>query len=332
MAPLSEANKMFCLTRDSVDGSKIYEGFADPEWAVKLVTYGGFSLSAILDAALQFQSEATHPDPIHLSSHFLRAVTPGVFQVRIRPIRAGKQFANLTAELWQKERLKITCQLVFTNFDVLSKSRGPTLPKAFSPLHPLPTHPSQTPISDRLWAPNFHKRYSWAKEPSTVERNSLIRKEGRTPEGMTWGAWVELHEKPEVSMSASWIPFFVDMTETTWELLPKDVTGGVRWWPPSISIVIEFKCRLPLPSQYAPHTLGVFTWKRHLKNGLWNDSSEIWSAPSALGDADGEVDEQWKGEMVCVAVATQVASMEPVDVQTRYKDQVDGFHVEQAKL
>lgn len=159
-----------------------------------------------------------------------------------------------------------------------------------------------------------------------------MAKEGRTPEGMAWGAWIELHEKPDVPMSASWIPFFIDMTETTRELLPKDVMGGVRWWPPSTSIVIEFKCRLPLPSQYAPHTLGVFTWERHLKDGLWNNSSEIWSAPSALADSNAEVDGQWREKMACVAVATQVVSTERVNVQTQYEDQVHSIHVEQAKL
>lgn len=103
-------------------------------------------------------------------------------------------------------------------------------------------------------------------------------------------------------------------------------------WPPSTSIVIEFKCRLPLPPQYAPHTLGVFTWERHLKDGLWNNSSEIWSAPSALADSNAEVDGQWREKMACVAVATQVASTEPVNVQTQYEDQVHSIHVEQAKL
>ncbi|KAG8945091.1 hypothetical protein FRC00_010277, partial [Tulasnella sp. 408] len=187
-------------------------------------------------------------------------------------------------------------------------------------------------ISDRLRASDFNKRYSWAKESSTGETNSGITKEGRPSEGMTWGAWIELHERPEVPMSASWIPFFVDMTEATRDLLPNNVKEGALWWPPSISIVIDFKCSLPLPSRYAPHTLGVCTWKQHIKDGLWNSSSEIWSAPSALADRTAEVDEPWREKMVCVAVASQVASIEPLNGQTQYEDRVDSFHAEQAKL
>ncbi|KAG9049869.1 hypothetical protein FS837_008791 [Tulasnella sp. UAMH 9824] len=332
MAPLSESNNTFCFTNSSEDGSKVYEGFADPEWAVKQVTLGGFSLSAILDAALQFQSETSHPDPYHVSSQFLHTVTPGVFQVRIRSIQTGTRFANLIAEFWQKERLKILCQLVFTDFDVISDSDGPILPETLSSLHPLHTHPSQAQVSDRLLASDLNKRYSWAKESATGERNSTMTKEGKQPEGMTWGAWIELHERPEVPMSASWIPFFVDMTETTRDVLPNDVNGGIIWWPPSISIVIDFKCSLPLPSRYAPHTLGVFTRIQHIKDGLWNNSSEIWSAPSALADANPEVDEAWREKMVCVAVASQVASIEPLNGQTRYEDRVDSFYAEQAKL
>ncbi|KAG8940910.1 hypothetical protein FRC04_004893 [Tulasnella sp. 424] len=334
MAPLSQANKVFCLTNTLDDGSKVYEGFADPEWAWKHVTYGGFSLSATLDAALQFQSETPHPDPVRLSTQFLRAVTPAIFQVRIRPVQAGKPSTNLTAELWQGGILKIICQLAFTNFDALSEFPGQTLAGTHSPLHPLPTHPSQAPISDRLLAPKIYERYTWAREPTMVERNSLTTKGERMPasDGMTCGAWIELHEKPDVQMSASWIPLFVDMPETTWKLLPKDVSGAVRWWPTSVSIVIEFKCRLPLPSQYAPHTLGVFTLKHHLDNGLWNDSSEVWSAPSALADANAKVDERWREKMVCVAVATQVASLAPVNVQTQYEGERGSSHIERAKL
>ncbi|KAG8907969.1 hypothetical protein FRC01_007529, partial [Tulasnella sp. 417] len=103
-------------------------------------------------------------------------------------------------------------------------------------------------------------------------------------------------------------------------------------WPHSFSVVIEFKCRLPLPSQYAPHTLGVFTWKRNIKDGIWNDSSEIWSAPSALADADAGLDEQWREKMVCVAVATQVASIVSVNGQTQYEDQANRLYVGQSKL
>lgn len=65
------------------------------------------------------------------------------------------------------------------------------------------------------------------------------------------------------------------------------------------------------------HTFGVFGRKRHLKDGIWSDSTEVWSAPSELGEK-AKIDERWREKMTCVAVASQVASMASPDINRRY--------------
>ncbi|KAG9049873.1 hypothetical protein FS837_008795 [Tulasnella sp. UAMH 9824] len=318
MAPLSEASRTkFKKTLD--DGTQVYECVADFEWTVGVVTYGGYSLGLVVDAARQCQASTVHPDIIHLSSQFLRAATPGPMEIKISNVRTGNQFTNLAAELYQKDALKATVQLIFSNFDQLSTSAvaGVSLPSTHAPLHPLVVHPSKAKLTPHHWAQRFTAHYNWARDPYFDEKNASFVAEGRDTDGLMTGTWVRLTEPAEVKLSSAYIPFFVDMIQPPWDVLPQEYTKGRKFWYPSLSITIEFKCRLPLSPDYASHTLGVFGWKRHLNDGIWSDSTEIWSAPSELGDK-GKVDEKWREKMVCVAVASQVAYMASPDINRRY--------------
>lgn len=80
---------------------------------------------------------------------------------------------------------------------------------------------------------------------------------------------------------------------------------------------IEFKRKLPLDSQFSSTTLGVSSFKRHIQNGRWNDSLELWTAPCAIGE-NVEKDDKWREKMVCVAVASQVALMVSPEKNARH--------------
>ncbi|KAG8910592.1 hypothetical protein FRC00_007934 [Tulasnella sp. 408] len=319
MAPLSEAiNTTFKESLE--DGTQVYECTADPEWAFGVVTYGGYALGLVVDAARTLQAPTSHPDIIHLSSQFLRATTPGPMEIRIAKVRAGKQFTNLAAEVHQKNSLNITVQLIFGNFESISKSPvgGVSLPASHVSLHPLVVHPSKAKLAPPHWAQKFSMHYIHAHDPYFEEKNKLLETEGRNADGLMLGTWIRLIEAEDVKMSPTYIPFVVDMVQIPWAILPEEHTKGRIFWNPSLTITIEFKCRLPLPPGHASHTLAIFSRKRHLKDGIWNDSTEIWSAPAELGDEPVETDEKWREKMVCVAVASQVAFMAPPDLNLRY--------------
>ncbi|KAG8918958.1 hypothetical protein FRC01_001556, partial [Tulasnella sp. 417] len=267
MAPLSEASRTrFKKTLE--DGTQLYECVADSQWTVGVVTFGGYSLGLVVDAARQGQASTAHPDIIHLSSQFLRAATPGPMEIKISNVRTGNQFTNLAAELYQKDALKATVQLIFGNFNQISTSAvaGVSIPSTHAPLHPLVVHPAKAKLTPHHWAQKFTMNYNWAKDPYFDKKNASLVTEGRNVDGLLAGTWVRLTESPEVKLSPAYIPFFVDMIEPPWDKLPREYTKGRQFWYPSLSITIEFKCRLPLSSDYASHTLGVFGWKRHLQD------------------------------------------------------------------
>ena len=47
------------------------------------------------------QSSTSQPDPIHISSHFLLPSVPEAYEIRLRQLRVGRRFSNLTADFVQ---------------------------------------------------------------------------------------------------------------------------------------------------------------------------------------------------------------------------------------
>lgn len=80
----------------------------------------GYVLGLILEACIQYQQRVrnSHPDPVHISAHFLRSTAafanlkdgnesekvPATFEVTVRTVKIGKGFTNLAAELVQGVR------------------------------------------------------------------------------------------------------------------------------------------------------------------------------------------------------------------------------------
>ena len=62
----------------------------------------GYVLGLILESAIKKQSDTSHPDPIHVTAHFLRSATTSPFEVHIQILKPGRGFTNLTANLVQE--------------------------------------------------------------------------------------------------------------------------------------------------------------------------------------------------------------------------------------
>lgn len=61
----------------------------------------GYVLALIVEACIQRQSTSTHPDPIHVTAHYLRTTAIARFEVQIHTLRSGRGFTNITADLVQ---------------------------------------------------------------------------------------------------------------------------------------------------------------------------------------------------------------------------------------
>ena len=73
----------------------------------------GYVLGIVIEAIIQFQAGTDQPDPIHLTAHFMKPTSPGRCEVRIRVLRTGKGFRNLTATVVQNVSwLLSTCHMV----------------------------------------------------------------------------------------------------------------------------------------------------------------------------------------------------------------------------
>lgn len=62
----------------------------------------GYVLSLLIQACLQSQADSPHPDPLHLSAHFLQPTKPSILEVQIRVLKRGRSFVNILAELVQQ--------------------------------------------------------------------------------------------------------------------------------------------------------------------------------------------------------------------------------------
>jgi hypothetical protein len=67
-----------------------------------LMNLAGYVLGVIVDAVVQNQRDTSQPDPIHISAHYLEPSMPGKVEVRIKELRPGRRYSNITADLYQK--------------------------------------------------------------------------------------------------------------------------------------------------------------------------------------------------------------------------------------
>lgn len=88
---------------------------------------------------------------------------------------------------------------------------------------------------------------------------------------------------------------------------------------------IEFKAKLPYPppsasqQPYSPRTIGLYSTGRFLAGGRHDAYGEVWTAPSAIGQAttSADADAGWRGEQICLAVSHQMALTIPLEVNLK---------------
>ena len=85
-----------------------WQGIVSPEWNIGDNPNGGYLLSLITSA---FSREVSHPDPISITTHYLRPGVPDTeFQIKVDVLRVGRTLTNARAKLIQegKSRLEVT--------------------------------------------------------------------------------------------------------------------------------------------------------------------------------------------------------------------------------
>ncbi|KAG6376919.1 thioesterase-like superfamily-domain-containing protein [Boletus reticuloceps] len=160
----------------------------------------GYSLGVIVETCIQHQSGSSHPDPIHVSAHFLRATHPGPGQVQVKLLKSGKTFTNILAELVQQGTTRVTAHLLFGDLSPSQPSQEQRIlspPSPYARRLPLYSHPS-TVSRDAMvppWAKKMHVRM--AADAVLLSHNHPNHASRTTSEsvgggGTVWGAWYEL--------------------------------------------------------------------------------------------------------------------------------------------
>jgi hypothetical protein len=61
----------------------------------------GYVLALMIESCMKYQSSTAHPDPIHVSAHYLHSTSIGPFTVHVRKLKQGRGFSNVVADLIQ---------------------------------------------------------------------------------------------------------------------------------------------------------------------------------------------------------------------------------------
>ncbi|KAK7028141.1 hypothetical protein VNI00_014956 [Paramarasmius palmivorus] len=333
MAPFHQALQVaFARKEGEVD---IYSGVADEEWCVGSVPYGGYVLGLLIEACMKRQANSSHPDPVHITAHFLRTTAVGPFQVHIRQLKTGKGFTNLIADLLQEGVLKITTHQYFGDLRSGASPSYLTLapPSSYARRLPLYHHPSKAPLIRLREAYQFAKRIIATREPEIAAKNEpggVNRTASDTigGNGLEWGQWITLTDKEE-RVTPPMLALIADMFRSPPSLLPKNERPGLPTirlmidtfssWFPTLTMTLEFKFPIPTPSEnsYSDRTFGLYTNCKFINDpqGRHDVHVEIWSAPCNVGE--GREVEGWREKQVCMAVSTQTALVIPMEANAR---------------
>lgn len=186
----------------------------------------------MLDAAIKHQAGTPHPDPIHLTAHFMKSATVGPFEVHIKTVKVGKGFKNLSVNFVQKVRLiqtlsqvirtlmisllaqnedKILTHMIFGTLSSDDTFPTPTLapPSPYAARTPMNEPPSRCIPAEayKLDPWTFRHRFNVVCDPEYFAR---LRSRGPQP-GMKWGDYLSLREPLEQGMSPQMIAVFADI-------------------------------------------------------------------------------------------------------------------------
>ncbi|SJX61497.1 uncharacterized protein SRS1_12482 [Sporisorium reilianum f. sp. reilianum] len=316
--------------------SATYRANIDTTWCIGSVPQGGYSLSIILNAVLAFMrtlellstniKNVSHHDPLLLSATYVQAVSHTPVEIHIRVLKRGKSLSNVQAELWQDGALRITTQVLMTDFGVQKASadatrvvggdehdpaqNGYTLTERsqWAPVFPLsPPHMCPAPRAFGTTAASG-KTFGFG-ELITIAEDPHHEQLSRTSNRLSAGAYYALTPSPapvldpslvdtgRLSQGANILPFLADMFTSPPMMLPTQHTAH---WYPTLHLTIEFKRPIP-PHLTRTATLSTGTF---MLNGQHEADSHLWSHPHDTHFA----------QPVILAIARQTALVLPFAV------------------
>ncbi|KAL1745794.1 thioesterase-like superfamily-domain-containing protein [Schizophyllum fasciatum] len=310
MPPHREAVRLSSLARElfrESGDSDIYAGTVPNDWTVGNVAHGGFVLSLIVNAAIQHQQPTAHSEIVHVSVHFLQAVTIRPCEVSVKRLRTGKSYAN--------HQTRVLAHLIFSAPSSPQMTLQP--PSRFARRIPLHQHPRTAALHRLPGKMSYAQHLAWAPDPVLHARN-VARGSGRdSGGGFEWGGWMQLRD-PGERITPAVLAFIADVFLGSPPLWAHHAPGEGRMaeisWFPTLTMALQYV--FPISTRHARRTVGVYFSGRFVNEGRHDATVEVWSAPAELGEGDAAAD--WREDQRCIASATHLALVVPFSVnQTR---------------
>ena len=64
----------------------------------------GYVLGLVIESGIVHQTNTQHPDPIHVTVHFLKSAMTGPYEVHLKDLKVGRDFKHLSAAFVQAVR------------------------------------------------------------------------------------------------------------------------------------------------------------------------------------------------------------------------------------
>lgn len=226
-------------------------------WNIADNSNGGYALTSVLRA---MRSLVPHPDPISVTTHFLRPArgdTDG--DVRAEVVRSGRTVSTLRGSLWQEGKQRLEVLAAFSDLSTGSGG-GPEIAQA---------PPTIPPIEDCVHRGSLEQ----GVELPILSRVDVHVHPDHAPAGGSDRAlidgWIRFNDGAEPSTMA--LPFFADaLPPSLFPLL------GYIGWVPTIELTVHAR-RIP-----APGWLQVRQESHDLYNGRMIESGSLWDSTGAL--------------------------------------------------
>ena len=85
-------------------------------------------------------------------------------------------------------------------------------------------------------------------------------------------------------------------------------------------MVISIDFKVKLDSLYAKRTVGLWSSSKFMQDGRFDNTTEVWTAPSELGEV-AELPKDWRKQQNCLCVSTQMGLTMPLSVNERRRSE-----------
>ena len=226
-------------------------------WNIGGNSNGGYALTPILRA---MSSLVPHPDPISVTTHFLRPSRGDTdAEVRASVVRSGRTVSTLRGSLWQEGTQRLEVVAAFSDL-AAGRGDGPEIAEA---------PPSIPPVEDCVHRGSLEQ----GVELPILSRVNVHVHPDHAPAGASDRAlidgWIRFSDGTPPSTLA--LPFFADaLPPSLYPLL------GFVGWVPTIELTVHAR-RAP-----APGWLQVRQESHDLHRGRMIESGSLWDSTGAL--------------------------------------------------